>query len=101
MKGADGVVFVADSQRERFEAGKESLRDLYINLTENCEDYEKMPLVFQYNKRDVQSALSLEELERAFNPSGLPSCEAVASQGKGVTETLRIVCKLVARSIQR
>ena len=100
LRGADGVVFVADSQRERFEAGKESLRDLYVNLVENEIDAERIPLVFQYNKRDMPSAMSMQELEEAFNPLHFPSYEAVASQGVGVPDTLKTICKLVARTIQ-
>lgn len=101
LRGTDGVVFVADSQRERFEAGKESLRDLHLNLAENGLDSQKMPLVFQYNKRDASSAMSVEELEKAFNPMSLPCYEAVACKGIGVSDTLKTVCKLVARTIQR
>lgn len=100
LRGADGVVFVADSQKERFEAGLESLRDLYKNLLDNEIDSEKIPLVFQYNKRDMPSAMSVRELEEALNPQHSPSYEAVASQGVGVSDTLRAVCKLVARAIQ-
>jgi mutual gliding-motility protein MglA len=100
LRGADGVVFVADSQRERFEAGMESLRDLYVNLIENEIDAEKIPLVFQYNKRDTSSALSVQVLEESLNPSRFPSYEAVASRGVGVPDTLRAICKLVARTIQ-
>jgi len=98
LRGADGVVFVADSQKERFEAGVESLRDLYVNLVENQTG--RIPLVFQYNKRDAASALSVRELEDSFNPGHLPYFEAVACEGKGVPETLRAICKLVARTIQ-
>lgn len=98
LKGADGVVFVADSQRERFEAGVESLRDLYVNLVDN--GTRSIPLIFQYNKRDASSALRIEELEGSFNPEHRPSFEAVASEGKGVPETLTAICKLVARTIQ-
>jgi signal recognition particle receptor subunit beta len=99
LRGADSVVFVADSQRERFEANVESLRDLFINLGDNEIDARGFPLVFQYNKRDMASAVSLEELERALNPYRLPSLEAVAKQGQGVLDTLRTICKLVVRTL--
>ena len=99
LKGADGIVFVADSQRERFEAGMESVRDLFVNLCENEIDAERIPVVFQYNKRDTPSALSVQVLEEALNPSRCPSYEAVASRGVGVPETLAAICKLVARII--
>ena len=99
LRGADSIVFVADSQRERFEANLESLRDLNINLAENEINANGLPLVFQYNKRDMPSAMCLDELERALNPSHVPSLEAVAKQGQGVFDTLRTICKLVVRTL--
>ncbi len=100
LRGADSVVFVADSQRERFEANVESLRDLYVNLVDNGADTERVPLVFQYNKRDAQSAMPVAELEDTLNPARLPSFEAVASEGRGVADTLKTVCKMVVRTLQ-
>ncbi|MCX5800345.1 MAG: ADP-ribosylation factor-like protein [Candidatus Eisenbacteria bacterium] len=100
LRGADGVVFVADSQRERLEVGLESLRDLYLNLVENEIDADKIPLVFQYNKRDAPSALSMQMLEEAFNAPRSPSYEAIACRGVGVPDTLKAICKLVVRTIQ-
>ncbi|UCF78965.1 MAG: gliding-motility protein MglA [Candidatus Eiseniibacteriota bacterium] len=99
LRGADSVVFVADSQRERFEANLESLRDLHVNLAENEIKAEGLPLVFQYNKRDMPSAMSVEDLAQALNPSRLPSLEAVARQGQGVLDTLKTICKLVVRTL--
>ncbi len=99
LRGADSVVFVADSQKERFEANIESLRDLYSNLLENGADAERLPLVFQYNKRDVPSAVRVVELEEALNRGRFPSFEAVASQGLGVTDTLKTMCKMVVRTL--
>ena len=100
LRGADSVVFVADSQRERLEADVESLRDLYANLVENGADAERLPMVFQYNKRDAQSAMPVDELEELLNPARLPSFEAVASEGRGVADTLKTVCKMVVRTLQ-
>jgi len=100
LRGADSVVFVADSQRERLEADVESLRDLYVNLVENGADAERLPMVFQYNKRDAQSAMPVDELEELLNPARLPSFEAVASEGRGVADTLKTVCKMVVRTLQ-
>lgn len=100
LRGTDSVVFVADSQRERFEANVESLRDLYVNLVDNGADTDRTPIVFQYNKRDAQSAMPVAELEDALNPARLPSFEAVASEGRGVADTLKTVCKMVVRTLQ-
>ncbi len=100
LRGTDSVVFVADSQRERYEANVESLRDLYSNLLDNGADAQKLPLVFQYNKRDARSAMAVAELEEALNPARLPSFEAVASEGRGVADTLKTVCKMVVRTLQ-
>ena len=99
LRGADSVVFVVDSQRERFEANVESLRDLYVNLVENGADAERLPMVFQYNKRDAQSAMAVAELEDVLNPARRPSFEAVASEGRGVADTLKTVCKMVVRTL--
>lgn len=100
LRGADGVVFVVDSQKERLEASIESLRDLNVNLIENEIDAGKIPLVFQYNKRDTPSAMNLQVLDETLNPLHSPSYEAVASQGAGVPDTLKAICKLVVRTIQ-
>ncbi|MFH0777282.1 MAG: GTPase domain-containing protein [Candidatus Eisenbacteria bacterium] len=100
LRGTDSVVFVVDSQRERYEANLESLRDMYVNLLENRLNPEKIPIVFQYNKRDASSAVGVDELERSLNHSRAPFFEAVASQGRGVLETLRTTCKLVVRTLQ-
>ena len=70
LKGVDGVVFVADSQEERFEANVESLENLKANLREQGYDFDKIPVVLQYNKRDLPNAVALEELREALNPTG-------------------------------
>jgi signal recognition particle receptor subunit beta len=67
LKGVDGVVFVADSQIERMEANQESLDNLRDNLKEQCYDIEKIPLVLQYNKRDLPNAAPVEDLSRMLN----------------------------------
>jgi len=100
LRGADSVVFVADSQKERFEANVESLRDLHVNLLDNGANPERMPIVFQYNKRDAESAMAVAELEEALNPARLPSFEAVASEGRGVADTLKTICKMVVRTLK-
>lgn len=95
LRGVDGLVFVADSQRSKMDENIES----YQNLVENLEGYgyhiEKLPLVFQYNKRDLSDISSVDELERILNPRGLFHFEAVATRGIGVFDTLKCISRLV------
>lgn len=93
LKGADGVAFVADSQAARFEANIEALRNLKVNLAENGLDFTTIPYVLQLNKRDLPTALPVEELVRALQAKGEPVYEAVAPQGLGVVETLKALVK--------
>jgi signal recognition particle receptor subunit beta len=95
LKGVDGVVFVADSQEERMDANLESLENLRYNLKEQGYDLDKIPFVVQYNKRDLPSAVPLEELQRELNPTKVPEFEACATTGEGVFETLKAVAKLI------
>lgn len=95
LKGVDGVVFVADSQMERMEANIESLDNLRKNLREQNYDLDQIPFIIQYNKRDLPNAVSLEEINTALNPKGVPYFEAVAAEGKGVFETLKEIAKKV------
>ena len=101
LKGVDGVVFVADSQLERMEANLESLENLRVNLAEQSYDLDKLPYVVQYNKRDLPSAVSVEELHRALNPKNVPEYPAVAPTGVGVFDTLKSVAKLVLTELKR
>jgi hypothetical protein len=102
LKGVDGVVFVADSQEERFEANLESLDNMKANLREQGHDLDRVPWVLQYNKRDLPGAVPLEELRRALNPSGrVLEFEASAATGKGVFETLKSLAKLVLADLKR
>lgn len=89
LKGADGIVFVADSQVQMLEANKDSLRNLAINLQELGIEIQDMPLVFQWNKRDLSGVVPVAELERELNPRRLPSFCSVANEGMGVFETLK------------
>ncbi len=93
VKGADGVVFVADSQRARHDANIESLKNLAENLRENGIDFQSIPYVLQLNKRDLPTAMPREELEAALRFRGEPVFEAVAPQGIGVFETLKSLVK--------
>jgi signal recognition particle receptor subunit beta len=93
LKGADGVVFVADSQDERMDANVESIRNLKENLREHGVAFEKVPYVLQLNKRDLPTAIPTAKLERTLRIKGEPVFEAVASRGVGVFETLKSVVK--------
>jgi mutual gliding-motility protein MglA len=95
LKGADGLVFVADSQIERLEANIESLENLEANLAEQGQKLEAMPFALQYNKRDLPNIVSIEELQATLNPRAVPWFEACAIKGVGVIETLKGIAKLV------
>jgi mutual gliding-motility protein MglA len=98
LKGADAVVFVADSQAAMLDADAESLESLRRNLIANGLDPE-LPLVLQYNKRDLRTALPLDKLNGRLNPRGLPFFEAVAVKGTGVEETLKGITRLLFKSL--
>lgn len=100
LKGLDGVVFVADSQAERFEENLQSLRNLEKNLQAQGYNIREIPLVFQYNKRDLPSALSLSDLRGALNHYNVPDFEAVAHDGKGVMESFKSVSKSVVNILK-
>jgi small GTP-binding protein len=95
LKGVDGVVFVADSQEARMDANEESLRNLEDNLKENGFDLKNLPFVLQFNKRDLPSAVLVDDMYRLLNFKGEPTFEAVATKGIGVFETLKAVAKQV------
>jgi signal recognition particle receptor subunit beta len=99
LKGVDGVIFVADSQRSRLEANVEAMHNLYENMESYGYDIESIPFVIQYNKRDLPDIMSVEELRSVLNPMGVPDFEAVAIEGEGVFQTLSAVSKLVVKSI--
>ncbi len=95
LKGADGVVFVADSQKDRMDANLDSLENLIDNLKENGFDYNTIPLVMQWNKRDLPDVEDVEVMEKLLNTRKVESFEAVAIQGIGVFETLKAISKAV------
>jgi signal recognition particle receptor subunit beta len=95
LKGVDGVVFVADSQEARMDANAESLRNLEDNLHENGFELKTIPYVLQFNKRDLPSAVLVDDMYRLLNFKGEPTFEAVAVKGMGVFETLKAVAKQV------
>lgn len=94
LRGADGIVFVADSQIPLLDANLESFDGLRRNCLQNDLDLLKMPLVFQYNKRDLNYLIPVETFNNLLNPRRSPSVEAVAVNGVGVFETLREISKL-------
>jgi signal recognition particle receptor subunit beta len=89
LRGADGVVFVADSQESMKESNLDSLRNLKTNLRINRLDPDKVAVVFQYNKRDLPNVSSVEEMNAYLQPGNAPVVEASAINGQGVTATLR------------
>lgn len=100
LKGVDGVVFVADSQAPAAEPNEESLSNLRQNLEELGLDPRSVPMVFQYNKRDLRNILPVKSLQQALNPAGAPSFEAAAIHGVGVFETLKEISRLALDSIR-
>ena len=101
LKGVDGVVFVADSQEERHDANLDTLDDMLENLKEYDIDVEDLPLVFQYNKRDLPNVLPVEVLRRDLNRWNRPDFEAVATKGIGVLETFKEITRQVLKKIKR
>ncbi len=100
LKGVDGVVFVADSQVDRMEENIESFKSLDENLKEEGYDLRQIPLVFQYNKRDMPNPIPIKVLHGELNPFGAPEIEAVATQGRGVFDTLKEISKGIFKSLR-
>jgi hypothetical protein len=99
LRGADGVVFVADSQAPMIDNNLESLDNLKTNLSLNNLDSEAIPLVIQFNKRDLPNAMSEADLNEALNWRKVPTTTAVASKGLGVLDTLKEIVKQVIASL--
>lgn len=100
LNGADGIIFVADSDIMRASDNVESLNNMVENLREYGLTPESVPWVLQYNKRDLSTAMPLERLERECNPLNVPAFEAIASDGRGVFATLKAVTKEVLNRLQ-
>lgn len=100
LSGADGVVFVADSQAGRMETNQESLDDLHANLAEHNRRLEEVPHTFHWNKRDLSELLPLDELDRRYNQYGAPSLGTVATRGEGVFEGLERITRLVLKAYE-
>lgn len=99
LNGVDGIVFVVDSQAEKFEENVQSITELETNLRRLGKDLSSFPFVIQWNKRDMPSALPIPVLERYLNRRRVPSFEAVAADGKGVYATLRSISKRVMHNL--
>jgi signal recognition particle receptor subunit beta len=101
LKGVDGVVFVADSQKIALDANMESLTNLKTNLSELGLTTEQVPIVFQYNKRDIRNILPVDALEKELNPEGARHFEAAALHGVGVFETLKAISRVAIGSVRK
>jgi mutual gliding-motility protein MglA len=101
LRGADGVVFVADSQADRMADNKESLDNLAENMAEHGMDIDKLPLVLCWNKRDLPDVMSVEELNAGLNQWNAPNYEMEALSGKGVFDALRAITGAVLEQIEK
>lgn len=99
LRATDGIIFVADSQKLIYEKNIESFKDMVENMKEYGLNLDNTPIVLQYNKRDLQDIVSVEELNKSLNTNSFPYFEAVAVQGIGVMESLKLISKLVIRKI--
>jgi len=100
LQGADGVVFVADSQPEAMDANRESLANLEENLFEHGIRLDRFPLVMQWNKRDLENVLAVEELRKELNPRNVPDFETAATNGRGVLDALKAITRLVIKDLR-
>jgi signal recognition particle receptor subunit beta len=101
LKGVDGVIFVADSQEERMDANLEALDNLVTNLKSQGYDFNSIPYVLQFNKRDLPTAMPIEDMKKILCRRNETVVEACASKGTGVFETLRAVAKVVLQELNK
>jgi mutual gliding-motility protein MglA len=101
LRGVDGIVFVADSQRERMDANIEAMENLHINLKEQGYDFARIPYVLQLNKRDLPNILAVEELSTHLRGKDEPIIESIAFQGVGVFETLKEIARQVLVELKK
>lgn len=101
LRGADAVIFVADSAPGAFDDNVLSMQSLAENLRANQLDPEKTPLLVQYNKRDVAGATPVERMREALNKRGVPDLETIATSGDGVFEAFSTMCAQVAEQLAR
>lgn len=100
LKGFDGIIFVADSSPDRREANIQSMEEMLSNIQSDGLKIEDIPIVLQYNKRDLTNALPIEVLQNDLNRNNWQYVLAVASEGKGVVETLDLCLKLTIKSVK-
>jgi len=100
LNGVDGVIFVADSAPEKQEENIKSFNNMIENFKEYNLSSENVPVVLQYNKRDLPTCLSFEQLENDLNQYGFPSYEAIAIEGRGVFATLKAVSNAILENLQ-
>lgn len=100
LKGVDGIVFVADSQVDKMEDNQDSLKSLDSILREQGYDMRQLPVVFQYNKRDVPNPIPAKVLRDQLNTFGAEEFEAIATRGTGVFDTLKSISKQMLKSLQ-
>lgn len=101
LNGVDGIIYVADSSPNRMRDNLFTLIDLVKNLRANKHAVEEFPIILQYNKRDVEGALPVEELRKMLNRFGAPDFEACAMKGEGVFESLKTAIELVVRRVTK
>ena len=99
LRGADSIVFVADSQPAMIDANRESFANLLENLEENQIDVNDTPIVIQFNKRDIPGVLPVEQLQEELGFEGYPYAEASAIKGDGVMETFKLASKITAKHL--
>ena len=100
LRGVDGIVFVADSQVNKLEANLKSMESLEKNLLEQGYNISKVPLVMQWNKRDLPNIMSERDMQKELNHRDVPSFSATSINGNGVFETLKMVFKLVLMNLK-
>ncbi len=100
LRGVDGIVFVADSQVDKMESNIESMNSLKLNLEEQGYSVNKVPMIIQFNKRDLPNIAPIDELSKKLNSHNWPEQEAIAVEGVGVFETLKKITKSVLLNIR-
>ncbi|HHE04437.1 MAG TPA: gliding-motility protein MglA [candidate division WOR-3 bacterium] len=100
LQGADGIVFVADSSDSRFEDNIVSMENMIENMEKNGLSVDEVPIVIQYNKRDLPDVVSVSQLEKSLNPNGFKYFESIAIKGEGVASTFKEIGMQVLKSIK-
>lgn len=101
LNGVDGLVMVLDSQPAMRDSNAESLENLVENLNELGLELDQVPMVFQYNKRDLDPIMTASEMDRRYNTGGLQRFESVATTGQGVFEALKAISRMVVNDLMR